>query len=496
MNSISIAFQSELSYQLPEIPDHKDYADFKNLIERMGEMLNLVRFDLDFAAEHIKNLNSSRLAEGQKALTAKQIAVQTKHALLAYRCTMAGILFGRSYREMSITLAESPLLQKFCHIARIGGVLKVPTKSTLQRYATTCSEEFIRGQVAQLNNIAFGESNSLNFDNPINSEDVFVDATCLKANIHFPVDWVLMKDCMHTILESILVIRKHGLKHRIKAPEIFISEINAICMSMTSANHKRESKKARKGIFRRLKKMAKIIGKHGQTYMELLKNFRDQTDLSEAQAACIVQRLDKMITTLPVAVEQANSRIISGQLVKNEDKLLSVYHEDVNVISRGKAGAQLEFGNTLFIAEQNNGIILDWTLYQTDVKEVQATKESVTKMTEKLEYEIASLTGDRGCQSKANDKLLADKKIYNGLCPRNPHEFVERMQDEKFRKLQKRRARTEARIGILKHAILDGSLYEKNFTGKELKVAWAILVHNFWCMARLPVKEKELSQAA
>jgi hypothetical protein len=171
-------------------------------------------------------------------------------------------------------------------------------------------------------------------------------------------------------------------------------------------------------------------------------------------------------------------------------------HEHINVIKRGKAGGQVEFGNTLFLAEQANGIIVDWKLYKTDVKEVQATKESIIKMTEGLEFDIASVTGDRGCQSKQNGKLLEKKGIYNGLCPRNPLEYAEKMQENKFRSFQKRRGQTEGRIGIVKNAILDGSLYEKEIEGKQLKIGWAILVHNLWCLARLPVEEKELKKAA
>ena len=497
MNIENIAFQNEFSYLIPEIPDHKDYAEFKNLIERIDEILKLTRLDLDFAVTHLSEIANERTSCGQKDLSSKEIVNLTQYAVRAYRCTMIGLLLCKPYREQSINLAESPLLQKFCNIARIDGVLKVPTKSSLQRYAKICSEKFIRAQITQLNHIAFGSSNLLNFTNTFNAENVFVDATCLKAEIHFPVDWVLMKDCMLTILQAIEVIRNHGLKYRIKSPRIFVSEINALCMSMTSSTRKQGGKKERKRVFRELKKMTKVIRKHAQKYAEQLQKLRiEKTDLSESQAACILQRLNKMIATLPVAVEQANSRIISEEFVKNEDKLLSVYHEDVNVIKRGKAGGQVEFGNTLFLAEQDNGIIIDWKLYQTDVKEVQATKESVKRMTEELEYEIASLTGDRGCQSINNDKLLMRKKIYNGLCPRNPYEFIERMKDEKFRKLQKRRAQTEARIGIFKNAILDGSLYEKDFAGKEEKVAWAVLIHNLWVMARLPVKEAALQKAA
>ena len=166
------------------------------------------------------------------------------------------------------------------------------------------------------------------------------------------------------------------------------------------------------------------------------------------------------------------------------------------MIKRGKAGGQVEFGNMLFIAEQAEGIIVDWNLYRADVKEVQATKESVSRMTEELELDIASLTGDRGCQSARNDKLLAEKGIYSGLCPRNPLECAERMQEDKFRRLQKRRGQTEGRIGIIKNTILDGSLYEREIEGKQLKIGWAILVHNLWCLARLPTEEKKLGKAA
>lgn len=498
MNIENIAYQSELSYSLPEIFNHKDYSEYRSLLERMDEILKQSKLDLHFADYYVNRMIEQCARDGnKKKLTGKQINQLIEYAVRAYRCTMIGILIGKSYRELSILIAESLLLQQFCTIARIDGKIKVPTKSTLQRFSQLFDEEFIRGQIHLLNHYSSQAANPLGFRDPFEIEDIFVDATCLKARIHFPVDWILMKDCMLTIIKAILVIRKHGLKHRIKTPEIFISEMNALCMSMTSLAQDRQSKKKRKAVFRKLKKMAGIIRAHGRRYADLLMDNREEkTNLSEAEANCVLERLEKMIEILPEAVDQANSRIISGKLVENEDKLLSVYHEDVNVIKRGKAGGQVEFGNTLFIAEQKDGIIIDWQLYQTDIKEPQATKESVIRMTEELELEIASLTGDRGCQSIRNDKLLAEKKIYNGLCPRNPLEFAERILEEKFRKLQKRRAQTEGRIGILKNVILDGSLYEKEFEGKRLKVGWAVLVHNLWCLARLPAEEKEVENAA
>lgn len=491
----TIAYQAELSYPIFEIKNHKDYFEYCNLIERIDEILKLTNMDLYFADEYVSGALKKNLETEAKMLSPKQIRRMTQIAIQAYRCTLSGILLGKSYREQSILIAESLLLQRFCMVARIDGEIKVPTKSTLQRYAKLFDESFIREQVALLNKQAFDSSNVFGLCDPLEAKDIFVDATCMKARIHFPVDWVLIKDCVLTILKAILVIRKHGLKHRIKTPEIFISELNALCMSMASLA--RQSKKKRKAAFRKLKKLAKIIRSHGRRYSDLLMEYREEkTDLSEGEANCIMKRLEKMVMLLPEAVEQANTRIISGGKVENEDKLISVYHEHINVIKRGKAGGQVEFGNTLFLSEQANGIIVDWQLYQTDVKEPQATKESIIKMTEELEFDIASVTGDRGCQSKPNDKLLEKKGIYNGLCPRNPLEYAERMQENKFRTFQKRRGQTEGRIGIMKNAILDGSLYEKEIEGKQLKIGWAILVHNLWCLARLPVSENEMKKAA
>ena len=37
-----------------------------------------------------------------------------------------------------------------------------------------------------------------------------IDSTCLEANIHFPVDWVLLKDVALTLLKALQLIRKEA----------------------------------------------------------------------------------------------------------------------------------------------------------------------------------------------------------------------------------------------------------------------------------------------
>ena len=108
--------------------------------------------------------------------------------------------------------------------------------------------------------------------------------------------------------------------------------------------------------------------------------------------------MDEQLDLLPQVIEQAHERIIGGRLVKNEKKILSVYEGEIAVIVRGKAGAQTEFGNELFIAESPGGMLIDYKLYgKTAAGEGDKLIESVQrqqslKRQQGLEWAVA----DRG----------------------------------------------------------------------------------------------------
>ena len=69
--------------------------------------------------------------------------------------------------------------------------------------------------------------------------------------------------------------------------------------------------------------------------------------------AQIIGRIKGVLEKLPVAIKQAHERIIGGRRISNEQKILSLYDDTVNVIVRGKAGANIEFGNKLWLNEKS-----------------------------------------------------------------------------------------------------------------------------------------------
>ena len=101
---------------------------------------------------------------------------------------------------------------------------------------------------------------------------------------------------------------------------------------------------------------------------------------------------------------------------------------------------------------------------------------------------------DRGFASAANSRALTDSGTFDALCPRSPAELRRRMKSHKFARLQRRRAQTEGRIGILKQGFLGRPMRAKGFAHRELALAWGVLTHNLWMLARMrKIKKKTVA---
>jgi hypothetical protein len=64
------------------------------------------------------------------------------------------------------------------------------------------------------------------------------------------------------------------------------------------------------------------------------------------------------------------------------------------------------------------------------------------------------------------------------------------MKEPRFVRMQKRRSQTEGRISILQRGFLGRPMRAKGFAHRELAVAWGVLTHNLWMLARLKREKK------
>ena len=153
-----------------------------------------------------------------------------------------------------------------------------------------------------------------------------------------------------------------------------------------------------------------MIIKIGETYRNLLEKRWKETQFSEKETKQILLRMDNVIGKMPEAIRQAHERIIGERRIENEDKILSLYEEDIHVIVRKKAEAMVEFGNKLLIGEQSNGIIIDWKLYKSEVpNDTRLLPESLLRIKETYGKFPESASSDRGFFSVKNKKFMEEK---------------------------------------------------------------------------------------
>lgn len=489
----TVPFQLELRPELPNVYGTLDYEEFRATLIKIEELLTKSSLESQLVTAALEQYVVTNNIDSSKFYNSGRVLFHHKKLRHALRCNIARHLTGESYRIFSIRLADSALFQWFTNINDFG-CRKAISKSSLERYEKCFDEalvaEKVREWLAALSDAEKAFESGLH--QAIDCKVVFMDSTCIKANIHFPVDWVLLRDAARSLLFAIQTIREKGLRNRMIEPYILLKQMNKLSIKMTHVRRKANGKKQRKIIFREMKTLSACIAKHGKRYRQLLNTEWEKTDWTYAQAEQVIRRIDLILEQLPAAIKQAHERIIGERIVPSEDKILSLYDKDAHVIVRGKAGNEVEFGQGLLLTEQINGLIIDWQLFsEQPPSDSKLLKPTIARI-EKYYGHINSACADRGFGSKNNIVLLKERSIYDAICPRSPKELQERLSDPIFLSLQTRRSQTEARIGIFKNIFLGKPLRSRITAYKRMAINWCVLTHNLWLLSRMTIEYERM----
>ncbi len=490
--AFTLAFQPGLCPTLPRVIGCADFLEYTRQLERIDELLRLG----EVAEEHLRLQREVWLracATEPSAKVQQRFERSTRQAL---RCNLARTLLDESFIGFQVRLSESAVLQKFCGLWQLDQI-RVPSKSQLHRFADQADTKQIQALLDRLltQALAAGQAGQvLGLEEPLNLDTCLLDSTCLPLNIHFPTDWVLLRDAVRTLGKATELIRKNGLKHRMRPPAEFIRRSNVMAIEMTPTRRKKDGKKKRKAILRRMKKLRHCVARHARKHRELVEQHGPVGELKAGHIRQIIARIDRILEQLPAAIEQAHERIIGERSVPNARKSLSLYEADAQVLVRGKAGAEVEFGSQLLIGENPQGFILDWQLLsERSANDSTLLQPSVERVQERTRGCLRGVCTDRGFRSAANSRWLKEQGLRDATCPRDPVALGEQMQDADFAQDQGRRAQTEGRIGILKNVFLGGRLRRQGGVHQEVPVASAILAHNLWVLARRPEAEQKAS---
>lgn len=302
-------------------------------------------------------------------------------------------LYQWSYRETEERVSDSLVLRWFCRVY----FETVPDETTLLRWLHTLRPETLHAlndrvvQLARQAKVTTGRKLRL-------------DATCVQTNIHHPTDSGLLVDGVRVL--SRLVQRAKAL---VKDQ---VSNVQQACRSrLRSARrvaqtlhrqlrHKGEGKEAQqKELYQKLIQTAEQMVRQSQQVVAAL------SEQTEQQAQRWLTQAQQVLPVVKRVIAQTRRRVLEGQKVASDEKVLSLFEPHTRAIPRHKGGAQVEFGRQVMLDEVEGGIITRYQILEHPNEHGQAV-EGVAHHQEVFAHPPWLVAGDRGVHSAETEPQL------------------------------------------------------------------------------------------
>src|SRR6266516_5745740 len=182
MTAPILPFQPSLRPSLPTVEGNVDYRKFRDKLLRIDQIL-ISGPEQKFVAAATEQWIAQSQSAHEKIPASMQQRYQT-HSRQALRCNILRPSLQEGYRDFAAHLADSPLLQRFCLLDQID-LIKVPAKSSLQRYAHWVDQKTLQQTIHQILRQAHQQPEKLQLEQAVDLEACFLDNTCLQDYLFF-----------------------------------------------------------------------------------------------------------------------------------------------------------------------------------------------------------------------------------------------------------------------------------------------------------------------
>lgn len=349
-------------------------------------------------------------------------------------------LRGWSYEDVSREVRANLVYREFTGVG--GG--KVPDDKTMGRLARQMGSEAIETLHQRMVAIAVEKK-------VVGGRRMRVDTTVVETNIHYPTDSTLMGDGVRVLTRVMKKVAAatgaEGTKFRDRSRSVK-RRILEIAYAARNKNEKGQAKmKAAYGKL--LEATSRVVGQAKKFSVAIAEQAQQdgQAVLQKAK-----QQLDEMIPRVRQVMKQARARVLEGN-TRSENKILSVFEPDTEVIRKGKASKPTEFGKMVKIQEAENQIVTHCEVFDQRPSDSDLLTPSIEKHKELFDRVPDLATADAGFFSAANEAAAKELGVKRVAVPSRATKSEKRKLEQKkrwFKKAQKWRTGCEGRISILK----------------------------------------------
>jgi IS5 family transposase len=441
------------------------YEAISKILDKTPEIVDLAHRDLRRAL-----IASNRSRPGRVRFT-------TEHVL---RLLIVQSLEGLSLRQTVVRVDDSPALRQFVRL----GVKPMMDFTTLDKLKNAIRPETWKRINTELAHHAVGEQK-------ISGDRLRLDTTAVETNIHWPTDSSLLWDTYRVLARLIDRAREIDpgavgsgrlQERRVKRDALAIAR---------RATQKGRRARALKRLYQRMIPRVEGICDWAISVAEGLVTgieSRRYDHWAHAQAEALVEEIAHFHALGGHVLDQTRRRVFHGESVPNDEKLFSIFEPHTELLKRGKAGKEIEFGHMIQIQQVDEKFITGYEVYDRKPVEHRLLDPALAQHREIFGFNPSELTADKGYY-KNMDQLRELEASIDVVSiakkgKRTPDE-LERERDPLFRHAQAFRAGVEGTISFLKRMLRLARCFNRSWEHYVATVGQTIFAHNLLILARL-----------
>src|SRR4051794_2538701 len=387
-------------------------------------------------------------------------------------------LYGWSYEETERFVADSLVLRQFCRVY----LQPVPDDTTLLRWANLIDPE----TVAALNDrvVALAQEQRVT-----RGRKLRIDGTVVETNIRHPTDSKTLGDGVR-VLSRLLRRAKGVLGDGAPLGQAAFRTRTRTLRRLTQQLHRVARRKGEQAAEDLKQAYAKLIGITQASQRQATRVAAALRDRATEAGQRIADQFEHVLPLVDQAIAQATRRVLRGEAVPAEDKLLSLFEPHTQAIRRHKPGKPTEFGRKVLVDEAEGGIVSHFAILGDVGLEHPHFVASLDAHQERFGHPPDVVAGDRGLYSPENEDRARERGVRRIVLPKTGRISRERQQHERqrwFRRGFRFRAGAEGRIHVLKRDYGLKRCRDRGEAGFGRWVGWGILTHNLAQIAKAQI---------
>ncbi|MHC4491692.1 MAG: transposase, partial [Planctomycetota bacterium] len=186
-------------------------------------------------------------------------------------------------------------------------------------------------------------------------------------------------------------------------------------------------------------------------------------------------------------LDQAQRRVLFGEVVPATEKLYSIFEPHTELLVRGKAGKPIEFGHMVLLQQVQAKYITDYEVFARKPNEPTLVDPALQSHRALFGADPDELSTDKGFYEsmEKNDRLGETINVVSiGKKGRRTEKELRREHSAAFKAAQRFRAGIEGSISFLKRALRLARCFNKGWRHFVATVGATVFAHNLLVLAR------------